>query len=170
RGLSPADQEEKLREYLSKDLLKGFDLTRPPLMRLVLIQFTDETYRLIWTWHHILMDGWSEGLLIKELFQSYRSYCRGRKPRLPRTRPFRDYIHWLQQQDITKAEEFWRRTLKGFTSPIALGKALSAEQEEQSGTTYERTGVQLSKETTDALQSFARSNRVTLNTILQGAW
>src|SRR5213075_1669010 len=90
-GLSDEDQDQRLGDFLQADISNGFDLSQPPLMRLSLIRLADDKYRLVWTWHHILMDGWSEGLLIKELFQCYKAGCQNRKQRLPRLRPFREY-------------------------------------------------------------------------------
>jgi len=169
-GLPDEDQDQRLRDFLQADISNGFDLSQPPLMRLSLIKLADDKHRLVWTWHHILMDGWSEGLLIKELFQWYKAGCQNRKLRLPRLRPFREYLYWLQQQDLSTAEAFWRRTLKGFTKPISLARTLSAKDEVQRSPAFEKKGVLLSKDATAALQSFTRQHHFTLNTLLQAAW
>ena len=169
-GLPATDAELRLQSYLEADRTRGFELSKPPLMRLALIQLAADAYRLVWTWHHILIDGWSEGLLVRELFARYQAYCKGKALRLPRPKPFREYIHWLQRQDLSKAEAFWRRDLKGFTKPVTLGRPLSPEEESAPAPAYERSRVLISKESTAALQEFARRHRLTLNTLIQGAW
>ena len=165
-----AEVEQGLREYAEAARVRGFDLAEPPLMRMALIKLGAENYRLVWTWHHILIDGWSEGLLDRAIFELYSAYCNGRKPQLARSRPFRDYIRWLQQQELPKAESFWRRTLQGFTHPSVLGRSLSADEQAQSAPPYERKRVILSEETTSALNAFTRKHRLTLSTLLRGAW
>ena len=165
-----AEAQRRLYEFYEADRVRGFDLSQPPLIRMTLIVLGRENYRLVWTWHHILIDGWSEGLLDKALFELYSAHSTGRKPQLPRSRPFRDYIRWLQQQELPKAEAFWRRTLQGFTRPSALARSLTAEEQSQPSPPYKKNGVMVSEETTSALNAFTRTHRLTLSTLLKGAW
>jgi amino acid adenylation domain-containing protein len=169
-GVAGAELERRFAEYLEADRVRSFDLSQAPLMRMALIALDGDSYRLVWTWHHILIDGWSEGLLDKAVFEFYSAHCAGRKPRLPRSRPFRDYVRWLQQQELSAAETFWRRTLTGFKRPSMLGRALSAEEQAQPSPPYERKRVLVSEETTAALNAFTRKHRLTLSTLLKGAW
>jgi amino acid adenylation domain-containing protein len=169
-NLTAAELQPRFETYLHEDRIRGFNLGHAPLMRLALISLDNNEYRLIWTWHHILIDGWSEGLLDKAIFEIYRAHCEKRNPQLPRSRPFRDYIRWLQQQELPKAEAFWRRTLKGFSSPTTLGRSLTAEEQSQPSPPYERKRVAVSEETTSALNAFARKHGLTINTLINGAW
>ncbi|MEW6738209.1 MAG: AMP-binding protein, partial [Acidobacteriota bacterium] len=85
----------------------------------------------------------------------------------PAVRPYRDYIAWLQQQELSKAEIFWRERLKGFTTPTSLtiiNRNLSDELD------YDRQYWQIPTTLTSALQSLAKQYRLTLNTVVQGAW
>ncbi|HEU4932882.1 MAG TPA: condensation domain-containing protein, partial [Pyrinomonadaceae bacterium] len=168
-NLPEAEAEQRLAEYGEADRVRAFDISQPPLMRMALITLGKDNHRLVWTWHHILFDGWSEGLLDRALFELYSAHCTGRKPQLARTRPFRDYIRWLQQQELPKAEAFWRRTLQGFTRPSMLARSLSVEEQAQPAR-YEKKRVLVSEETTTALNAFTRAHHLTLNTLLQGAW
>ena len=169
-NLPEAELERRLNEYLEADRVRGFDLSQPPLIRMTLIRLGRDNYRLVWTWHHILIDGWSEGLLDKAVFELYSANCTGRKPQLPRSRPFRDYIRWIQQQELPKAEAFWRRTLQGFTRPSNLARSLTAEEQSQPSPPYKKKRVLVSEETTSALNAFTRKHRLTLSTVLKGAW
>ncbi|HYP40812.1 MAG TPA: condensation domain-containing protein, partial [Chloroflexia bacterium] len=174
REFSPAEQQALLEAYLKSDRQRGFDLRSAPLMRNALIRMSDGAYHFVWSQHHILLDGWCVGLLLKELFIHYGALCRGEDTpghHLEKTRPYRDYVAWLQEQDLAKAETFWRKTLSGFTAPTRLGPGRSTgaddAEDEESYTTQE---LQLSTELTGALQTFAREHGLTLNTIVQGAW
>ncbi|NJS16575.1 MAG: non-ribosomal peptide synthetase, partial [Nostocaceae cyanobacterium CSU_2_110] len=129
RHLSVKQQTKEIEAFLERDCLHDFELTRPPLMRLTLIQLADNIYHFTWSHHHLLLDGWSVPLIFQEVFAYYQQFGRGdflwegRKPCAPTKtpRPYRDYIVWLQQQNISEAETFWRQTLKGFTTPTQLG-------------------------------------------------
>src|SRR5258706_4471041 len=92
RAQSTSEQEAHLSALLQGDRRRGFDLTQAPLMRLTLIRVESETHRFIWSFHHILLDGWSAPVLFRELFAYYAAICRGVDLYLERPRPYRDYI------------------------------------------------------------------------------
>jgi amino acid adenylation domain-containing protein len=146
------------------------DLSDPPLIRLSLFRIAPDAYRFLWVHHHLLIDGWSLPLLLKEVLDLYEAFRQGRDPYLPPAQPYRDYISWLQKQDTAKAEAFWRRYLDGFTAPTPLGVDLppgsGAARAEYEG---DET-IGLSSQTTSRLQSLARQFGVTLNNLVQGAW
>ena len=170
RSLSPDEQDKSLTAYLQNDRRLGFELSNAPLMRLALIRITDSAYRFIQSWHHLLLDGWSESLVRKDFFSCYEAICQGRKIQLEQRRPFKDYIKWLRQQDLSKAEVYWRGTLKGFITPTKLGveQMLGASSDEDKG--YGDQQIKLSLAVTATLKAFAGQHHLTLNTIMQGAW
>jgi amino acid adenylation domain-containing protein len=170
QGLSQDDQQQRLADFLRTDRERGFEFSKAPLMRLTLIQLDDNTYRFIWSHHHLLVDGWSVPILLGEVFAIYEALRRGEELQLQPARPYRDYISWLHRQDLSKAETFWREYLNGMTAPTPLGlpNAVAATP-----TTDKKCGdewIALSTETTSALQSLARRHQLTLNTLVQGAW
>ncbi|HEX6287623.1 MAG TPA: amino acid adenylation domain-containing protein, partial [Herpetosiphonaceae bacterium] len=169
RGLEPDEQAARLEAWLRADRERGFDLTAAPLMRLTLIQLADDRYQLVWSHHHILLDGWSAALMLKDVFAAYQALSREQPLALDHPRPYREYIAWLQQQDLVAAERFWRGALAGFTAPTPLSldhKAGAASQEQPPAQQH----VTLSQAMTDALQTLARQHQLTLNTLIQGAW
>ncbi|HEV2705168.1 MAG TPA: condensation domain-containing protein [Pyrinomonadaceae bacterium] len=170
RGLSSEEQRERLDAFLAEDRAKGFNLSRPPLTRQFLIQLEDDLYRFVWSYHQMLLDGWSRISVIREVSAYYDAYTRGQELSLKRTRPYRDYISWLQRQDLSKAEAFWRETLKGFTTPVSLKMRHAPDAAQGQGDGYIRRHLRLSRETTAALQTLARRRELTLNTLMQGAW
>ncbi len=170
RGMSALDQAERFAAYLEADRRRGFKISKAPLMRLALFQVAEDTYRFVWSHHHILLDGWSVHHLIKEVFVLYEGLCRGQAIRLEPIRTYRDYIAWLRQQDLALAESYWRRALRGFQAPTSLGvgraNGCASTRDESPG----EQRVRLSADTTAALQSLARRSQLTLNTLVQGAW
>ena len=171
RALSPEAQNEQLTAYIIKEQTRGFDLSSAPLMRLALIRMRDDEYQFIWTHHHILLDGWSSSLVSRDIIAFYAALSRGHDLQLPNPRPYRDYIAWLQQQDLTRAEKYWREALKGFTTPTPLiPNNVSAPLQDLQHGAYTAQQIRLSTDQTLRLQNAARKHRLTLNTIVQGAW
>src|SRR4030095_14804866 len=113
-------RQERWKAYLNEDRIQGFSLSGLPLMRLTLCQIGEDSYHFLWSHHHILLDGWSIFLILKEVFELYAADCGGSEAILGNVSPYRDYIAWLGKQNLDKAEEFWRKTLHGFTTPTPL--------------------------------------------------
>ena len=172
RGLSASAQEERFAAYLEADRKTGFNLMKAPLMRLALFQTGERDFKFLWSFHHILMDGWSTSLLLSEFLNLYEAVSDNGNYPGARRRPYRDYIGWLQQQDLGEAESFWRRTLQGFAEPTRLGierKSIDAEVEPPLDS-FEEQYIDLPESITAGLQKVGREQQVTLNTVMQGAW
>ncbi len=167
RGLTPVEQQEQLKSFLEADQERGFDLSKAPLIRLTLIQMGEQDYEFIWDFHHAILDRLSVSLLFKEVFTSYHAHQRGERVQLEPPRRFRDYITWLQRQDHSAAEAFWRKTLNGITTPTPFRVDHPVDDKEE---TYDKQTIRLSQTTTASLQSLARRHQLTLNTVVQGAW
>lgn len=170
RGLSDAEQREHWDAYLNASRKSGFDPCRPPLMRLALARIDDTRWRCVWSFHHLLLDGWCVPILLREVFAHYEAFNQGAELSLAPARPYGDYIGWLQRQSSGQSERFWRQSLRGFTAPIRLGGNRHAADQHARELVYEKQQVDLSVESTDALQAFARQHQLTLYTVIQGAW
>ncbi|MDY7023527.1 MAG: amino acid adenylation domain-containing protein, partial [Cyanobacteriota bacterium] len=131
------------------------------------MQLTDNTYKLIWTQHHLILDGWSAGLVMKEVLNIYQALSVGEQLSLPKTRPYGEYIAWLNKQDMLSAEKFWKQQLQGLTTPTYWRIEKNVNSQDSKNQQAEQQ-IKLSKTTTSALQSFAQNHQLTLNTILQG--
>ncbi|WP_407690800.1 amino acid adenylation domain-containing protein [Saccharothrix syringae] len=157
RGLGEADRAERLRALLADDRERGFDLAVPPLMRLAVARLTDTSAQVLWTFHHVLLDGWSVFHVLSDVLN---------RGELPERRPFRDYAAWLAGQDDAAAEAHWRRVLGDFDSPTPL----PADRPAGHGTSSQRLRVELSVEESERLYGFARRHRVTPSAVVQAAW
>jgi amino acid adenylation domain-containing protein/non-ribosomal peptide synthase protein (TIGR01720 family) len=166
-ALPPDERQSRLADFLGRDLDLGCDLSRGPLFRLALFRLGEQTFQLVLSHHHLMMDGWSTAILLKQVFGCYDRLSRGEVPRLEASRPYREFIDWLARQDMTRAEAFWRESLSGFTEPTLPAHASFAPDERGGYGERERS---LSREATAELEGFARRHGLTLNTLVQGVW
>ncbi|MEH2040969.1 amino acid adenylation domain-containing protein [Nostoc sp.] len=170
RMFSKQEQEIRLNSFLDSDRKQGFQLDKAPLMRFALIRVADETYEFVWSFHHLLVDGWSWPIIFKELFALYESIQNGQQLYLAPSRPFRDYINWLQQQDLAGAKAFWQQNLEGFTAPTPLIVERAIGQSSHQQQNIDVRSQHLSAERTTTLKSFAQQHHLTLATLVQAAW
>ncbi|MBN8468382.1 non-ribosomal peptide synthase/polyketide synthase [Corallococcus exiguus] len=170
RDVRPAELPARLERFLAEDKQRGLDLRQPPLIRLTALHLADGTVRFLWSHHHLLVDGWSLGLLIKDVFSLYATLRDGATPR-PAPRPaFRAYVDWLQRRDASGDEVWWRDYLQGFTTPTALPGDSRLAAHRGAATPEQTQELHLSSEDTASLQRFARSHQLTLSTLAQAAW
>ncbi|MCX2899977.1 non-ribosomal peptide synthetase [Pseudomonas mandelii] len=142
---------------------QGFELGSAPLFRLKLVRTGADGWHLIYTSHHILMDGWSNAQLLAEVIQFYAA---GQLLPAP-TGQYRDYLGWLQQQSAAAGEQFWKAALAPLEAPTLLAEALRPPV---GGAGSAQFRVALDSSATRRLAEFARQQKVTLNTLLQAAW
>ncbi|OBS39651.1 non-ribosomal peptide synthetase [Pseudomonas syringae pv. syringae] len=149
-------------QWADADRQQGFDLAQGPLLRLAVLRTGEQSHQLIYTSHHILLDGWSSSRLLGEVLQRYSGQT------LPRqVSRYRDYIEWLQRQDAGLSEVFWTDQLARLDEPTRLVQAFKAPENGQGHGDYLHL---IDAENTRQLSEFAREQRVTLNTLVQSAW
>ncbi|WP_434695427.1 non-ribosomal peptide synthase/polyketide synthase [Pseudomonas sp. Z1-14] len=158
-----ADLPEHLNTLATAQREQGFALDAAPLLRLVVVRVAQERYHLIYTSHHILMDGWSNSQLLGEVLQRYSG-----QPVAVSGSRYRDYIAWLQRQDAAASEAFWKPALQQLEAPTRLADAVAKPAEMGSG--YGDHVHVLDEALTRRLEAFARASKVTVNTLVQAAW
>src|SRR2546421_8999520 len=170
-SLRPQEQEQQVRAFRQADARRGFDIQQAPLLRLTVFRLGGEQHQFLWSFHHAILDGWSVPLLLQEFLARYQALSQGSQPQLPASRPYRDYIAWLQQQDQAEAEAFWRQQLAGFTAPTPLPlKASQGLAQLETEPSYGQQDLLLTKEVSQGLQRVARTLHITVNTLLQASW
>src|SRR6185295_13078281 len=113
RRMSEQEQERQLNQKEAAAGKREFNLRRCPLMGMEVIRLGGESYEMIWSFHHLLLDGWSTAQIINEVMTYYISYIKGQQAPLGEVSSYRKYIEWLQKQDSRHAEKYWRRKLEG---------------------------------------------------------
>ncbi|MEU6621416.1 amino acid adenylation domain-containing protein [Streptomyces litmocidini] len=166
--LTEAQQQDRIR-LLAEAPSEPLDLSRPPLLRLHLARLSASAVHLRCSSHHLLLDGWSFADVLGEVFAEHAA-LRGREVAPPRPRrPFREYVRWLGEQDTAAAQAYWTGLLAGFSAPTALPYDRPPLRSHQSRDTG-HIDLALTAEETGRLEGFAREARVTVNTLIQGAW
>ncbi|MCW7539366.1 amino acid adenylation domain-containing protein [Aquabacterium sp. A7-Y] len=161
------DERPDLQAFLQQDLAEGFALDRPPLMRVTLIH-THAGSHLVWTRHHLLLDGWSSARLLAEVFERYEAGRQARAPALQASLAYREHIAWLARRDCAASERFWQAQLAGLERPTLLQPAAGRPLGQGGG--MGRSGHALVAPASEALAALARRHQVTLNTLVQAAW
>lgn len=168
--LPRAEVTEHLEGFLRTDFYSGFELQRAPLMRMTLIRVEPDLYEFIWSFHLLLMDGWSMQVMLRELLALYHAIVTGQPAGLLPPTPYREFIKWLQQQPEDQAEAYWRKTLAGFTDPTPLNFDRTPLPDVPEQPDFKEKIVLLDEASSDRVRVFATQQRLTLNTIIQGAW
>ena len=155
---------DALQALAQDDCAKGFDMLAAPLTRLTLVHLDEHRHQLIWTSHHILMDGWSNSRLMGEVFEVYAGRA------LPaRKGHYRDYIAWLRQQSPDTASLFWKPQLQALEGPTSLAASIHPQPEpglEGHAALYLNWDVSQTRR----LREFAQHWRITPNTLIQAVW
>lgn len=180
RSADPSPVGPAVTEYLAQDRRRAFDPARPPLLRVALLQITESACLFVLTHHHLLLDGWSQQLLLRELLDLYdglemppgpvtglarRDGSAGLGAVPPVRPPFSSYLAWMGGQDLTDAQRYWRGRLDGFRPALIAPAAAPGRTEPTSAVSDVLTG-----QTSDALVSFARQHQITVGTVLAGGW
>ena len=171
-NLKSEDIETEFKTFIKADRSKSFSMESAPLMRCTLIKLNDQLYKFIWSFHHILMDGWSYPVIQKEVFAFYESFKNGTAAELSNPISFKQFIVWLNTTDKESAKNFWTNELKGFGSPTPMifNKNKNSHAAEKNADEIKDIEVKFSEELTSNLNSFVKENKLTLNSVIQGIW
>jgi amino acid adenylation domain-containing protein/non-ribosomal peptide synthase protein (TIGR01720 family) len=162
--LSSDEQQARFEALLVKDKQRGVELRSAPLLRLTVIHLGPHGVRFLWSHHHLLVDGWSLGLLMREVFSLYETLRAGQTPQDAPRPAFGEYIAWLQRRGTT-GEDFWREVLRGFSVPTPLPADSHQPASGQSSAEAALCGPG-----TAELQAFAREHHVTVHTLALASW
>ncbi|PZT52935.1 non-ribosomal peptide synthetase, partial [Paenibacillus silvae] len=162
------DPEKTIAGFVSEDKANKFDLAQGSLMRVTVLRTGQESYHVIWSHHHILMDGWCMSFMIKEVFDTYFAIQEKNAPELPPVTSYSKYIEWLEAQDVAKASLYWSEYLAGYDQQTRLPQEKT--QLRQHAFEMAEMDVELGKELTGQIERAARQQQVTLNTFMQTIW
>ncbi|MEG8178095.1 amino acid adenylation domain-containing protein [Nocardia terpenica] len=165
-GLSAADRDSALDGLLATSRDRDIDLERDPLVRATLIRVGARNWRVVLETHHLVIDGWSSAMLIGDVLALYRSIRDDRPAELPARRPFRDVVAWLADRPAAREAGFWAEYLAGFTEPTPLPFLRDTGADSR----HLLLRVDLPDDFGPALTRFARTARLTRNTVCQAAW
>lgn len=163
------DRAARIGAWLDADRLAGFDLGEAPLLRLAMISLGPDEKRLVWTFHHIILEGLSFTIVLGEFWRILAGITLGKLPDLPAPTPYSSYIGWLRTRDRWKAEQYWRKSLHGIRAATNPPLDHRPGGEGASGLGIRSTTREIPQPCVAGLRELARSHRLTLNTLIQGA-
>src|SRR5262249_40653455 len=146
----------------ARDRAERLDLATPPLMRLCLGRLSDTEVRVVWTFHHVLLDGWSVFGVLSDVFACHAALLEARPPALPARGPSGHYLRWLAERAHRPAERHWRELLGDLESPTPLPYDRPPGSAHTTGSS-EWVTMELDPEATHQLSEFARARHLTLN-------
>ena len=163
-----AERARRLTDILAADRLERFDVSAPPLLRFALIRLSADRHRLVLSSHHLLMDGWSAPIVVRELLALYAQRGDGSalSSALPGVTPYRDYLAFVASQDRSAALAFWRQALAGLEEATRI----VAHDPGRAAVAPEQIVLSLGEPLSSALSATARAAGVTLNSVLQALW
>ncbi|USW94477.1 non-ribosomal peptide synthetase [Pseudomonas proteolytica] len=172
-GTPTEQQEPRLQALLKSEREAGFDLLNQAPFHLRLIRVGEARYWFMMSNHHILIDAWCRSLLMNDFFDIYMALGEGREAQLATPPRYRDYIAWLQRQNLAEARQWWQQNLQGFerTTPIPSDRPFMREHAGHSGgmvvgDCYTRLDVRDGAQ----LRELAQAHQLTVNTFAQAAW
>ncbi len=179
------DVQAYLSAFKIQERKRNFELDRDILMRMNIFKIDADQYAAIWSYHHILMDGWCLGVLIQDVQAAYIELSRGRKPKFPPAPQYKEYIRWLAKADNSGALSYWSSYLDGFTpiTPLPRDSKYLENQETSLETADNEDNNQILKPVIQSLYSFeidadissqlalmSREMQITINTLVQSIW
>ncbi|HVI46038.1 MAG TPA: non-ribosomal peptide synthase/polyketide synthase [Chitinophaga sp.] len=171
RGMSDAEQEAAWTAYEAALLEKGFDFSHPPLMHITLFRLTDNSHRMVWTYHHLLVDGWSMPVLMEELLRAYEQLVTGQQPVMTEEDRYEDYIRYIDRLDKEDAAAYWRSYLEGLETGTLLPFIGNAtERNNGRRGVYKTTAITFNAAATRTVSTYAQQQRLTMNTLMQAVW
>lgn len=170
RDIPANEQQAVVDHYEEADRNKGFEFKAPPLMRITLIRVSDNRYRMLWTSHHILFDGWSTQILMEEFLRIYEMLMNGTAlPPIEEDR-FEEYIRYIEGRDKEQSQLYWRNYLKSVEQNTLLPFIRSSAERTKGLGTYKKVSMHIDARRTALIEGFARRQHITINTIMQGVW
>ncbi|SFB46080.1 non-ribosomal peptide synthetase, partial [Clostridium frigidicarnis] len=166
--LSSNDKEIAIKNLIDKDRKKGFNLFKDLLMRVFILKLDDINYRLIWSNHHILMDGWCTSIIMKDLLKIYSSLKNNKEIVKNKVPTYESFINWIQKQDEKIASDYWENYIKEYEREAGLPIKSNTERSERN--VKEKIRFNISKYDIQKLSEICNKSKVTMNTIFQCIW
>ncbi|MFK8104082.1 MAG: amino acid adenylation domain-containing protein, partial [Saprospiraceae bacterium] len=165
-----SDWETDWEAFLAKDLQAGFDFEQPPLMRISLVKTLTGYHKMVWTFHHILLDGWSLPILMKSFLNLYEALLVSKSiAAKPSVDEYEDYIKYIAASDPFVGMAFWKNYLHGFESPSYL-PFVDQQLDRNKGGEMKEVFLNYSSDFTSKAKAYAQANQLTMNTLIQGVW
>lgn len=157
-------QEKQLIQLKEGTKKTGLDFQKNPLSNISLIKTKNDSHIFVWSCHHLLLDGWSSSIILKDVFNFYDSLTTNKNSNFENIPSYKSYLNFLNQINIDEAKQFWNKTFEGFEKPFLFNESQSKIEK------LRKNQIQLSHETKLKAQNLSKSYQITINTLFQGVW
>ncbi|RYG37787.1 MAG: hypothetical protein EOO01_29995, partial [Chitinophagaceae bacterium] len=166
---STTEQNTKFDALTNSEASASLNLTKAPVLRILLIRLSADKHLLLWYCHHILVDGWSASIILQDLMAFYDAVCSGENAAgLPAVPSKKSYLNWIKNQDQARSKTFWTDALNDFETPTLVGNRRQSQKDVENN--FQTKSLILSQEQSQLLRDFSQRNQITLNTLVQGVW
>jgi len=164
----PEEEQEKLVEkYRAEDIEKGFNISKEPPVRIKLFKLSENNSVFVWSFHHILIDGWSLKTIYSEFIQLYNAKLKGENNfKLPSPVQFREFVKWLKVKEMKKSLEYWEKYLDTCTVPTKIPQIVNFKDGYELG----ETEFLFNENLTERLKNFSQKTGITLNNLVRTLW
>ena len=165
----------QVEELKRQDVLRGFDLARDTLLRITIVRFSDEQAIMLWSSHHIIMDGWCASILFRDFMDCYNSQKRSADKKALEKRlcaerdnvlPFSEYVAWLEKQSRNRANQYWDNLLDGYSEVAEIPSIASQKEAFQ----FCVEDFEISEKLSKTVERMAVNYHVTVSTVLESVW
>ena len=164
--LDSSEQQQLLASFLVADKKNGFDLFNDALLRLKVFRLSESRSCLVWSFHHIIMDGWCLGILNREFYQLYQNGNSAGNLKLQTGKGYKHFISWLERKSIQDAKDYWANYLEGFSDLTYI----QPNAQNEGGYRLETVVVELDRQHQTNMEALAQQNNTTVGTILECCW
>ncbi|HET9276550.1 MAG TPA: condensation domain-containing protein, partial [Flavitalea sp.] len=170
RGMSEDEQSNAVKSYEEADRAMGFDFKAAPLMRISLLRLDEQRYRMLWSSHHILFDGWSRAILMEEFLTIYELLVSGKTVPAIQEDIYEDYIRFIERIEKEKEKKYWTNYLKDVDQSTLLPFIGTTAERNKGFGAYKSLHLNISAELSSEIEKYGQLHRITMNTIMQGIW
>ena len=170
RNMNAEEQASAIKQYEEGTRVRGFNFKKPPLMNVALIQLSNDRYTMLWSFHHILFDGWSLPILMEEFLSTYELLLEGKDIRPQSEDRYEDFIRYTERTNKEKEEIYWRNYMKGVEQGTLLPFIGSTTERNKGVGSYDFISLHIASDLTERIQNYTQKNRITVNTLMQGVW
>ncbi|MFZ6009422.1 MAG: amino acid adenylation domain-containing protein [Bacteroidota bacterium] len=163
------DQQSRLATFKAGDKARSFDLLKDTLLRVAIIKLGDQLFECIWSYHHILLDGWCMSVLFPEYFEIYSSLSKNIPYRLPEVKPYKKYIEWLGKRDSEASKKYWHEYLKGYQEKASIPSVTNTRRAKNEYA-QDELFFEIPAHKTEQLKKLAQTHQVTINTVFHALW
>ncbi len=161
------EREARAAEARAVEKSRGFDLARGPMLRVRVLQLEESEFDVVLTWHHILLDGWSTHLVLRDLLALYDSSLNGQVAALPPVASYAPYVEWLKSRDHKGSLVYWQRLLDGYDATAEIAPLKSPRT---AAFDLQRVDLRLDADAQRTLQALAAAHDATMSSVVQAAW